>query len=357
MKITPLIAIAALSSVASLAQAQSSVEVFGVLDLAYLNTRASGSGSQSSLTTDGNTSSRLGFRGTEDLGDGLNANFWLEAAVTPDSGVGGGTSSNNVDSINTGGLTFGRRSTVGLTGRFGDIRLGRDYTPTFTSLASATPFGTNGLGNAGQMFYPKAAGGTTARTNVRASNAINYFLPSGLGGFTGNVMYAMGEQASNAVGGTSKNGNYFGARLGYSAGPLNLALATGKTTYATGDYTQSNLAANYAFGPAKLMYLWGQNKVGVTKTTANMIGTQYTLGQGEIRFSYTMVKAEGVANDANQWALGYVYNLSKRTALYTAVSQVKNKGIGKAYSVGDGVAVTDAGGSSSGVQFGVRHSF
>ena len=247
------LAVAAFGSVA--AQAQSNVTVFGLLDVGYLNTRASGSGSVSSLNSDGNTSSRFGARGTEDLGGGLAANFWLEAAIAPDSGVGGSTSTTNKDSVGSNGLTFGRRSTVGLAGGWGEVRLGRDYVPSFNNLTVAMhPFGTNGVGNAGQLFYPVNTGGTTVRTHVRASNSIGYLLPSNLGGFNGHIMYALGEQASNAAGGTSKDGNHVGFRLGYAAGPLNAAFASGKTNYATGDFTQTNFAANYAFGPAKLMY-------------------------------------------------------------------------------------------------------
>ena len=88
-----------------------------------------------------------------------------------------------------------------------------------------------------------------------------------------------------------------------------------------------------------------------------MLGTQYDVGTGQVRFAYTVLKAENVANDANQWALGYVHNLSKRTALYTNYSQVKNKGTGKQFVVGGGNGVTDAGGSSSGFEIGLRHAF
>src|SRR5665647_340063 len=353
----PVFALAALTSLTGLAQAQATVEVFGLLDVGYLYTSASGSGSVSSLNPDGNSSSRLGFRSTEDMGGGLKANFWLEAAVSPDNGSGGSTSTNNKDSVGGGGLTFGRRATVGLLGYWGEVRLGRDYTPSFNNLTVAMhPFGTNGVGNAGQLFYPVNTGGTTVRTNVRASNSIGYLLPSNLGGIYGQVMYAMGEQASDA-GATVDDGNYLGARIGYKAGLLDLALASGTTKYATGDFTQTNFAINYQVGPAKLMYLWGKNEVGVTKTTANMIGTQWKVGAGEIRFAYTTLKADAVANDASQWAIGYVHNLSKRTALYTNYSQVRNDGVGTKFTVGAGNAVTTAGGSSTGYEFGIRHSF
>ena len=358
----PAFVLTALSSLAGMAHAQANVEIFGLLDIGYLYTSADGNGSVSSINTDGNTSSRLGFRGTEDLGGGLKAAFWLEAAVSPDSGIGGSTSVENktagLSGINgSQGLTFGRRSTVSLIGGFGELRLGRDYVPSFNNLTvSMHPFGTNGVGNAGQLFYQVNTGGTTARTNVRASNSIGYFLPANLGGFTGHFMYALGEQASNA-GAIADDGTHVGARIGYRSGDLNMALATGTTKYATGDFTQTNFAINYQFGPAKLMYLWGKNDVGVTSTTVNMVGTQYKVSTGEVRFAYTTLKADKVANDATQWAVGYVHDLSKRTALYANYSQLSNDGTGTKFTVGSGNNTTTPGGGSTGYEVGVRHSF
>jgi predicted porin len=197
-------------------------------------------------------------------------------------------------------------------------------------------------------------------TNVRASNSIGYFTPN-LGGFSANLMWATGEQkvAVPAVpAAAEEDGNYAGLRIAYASGPLSVAGATGKTNYSTGDYTQSNFGANYQFGPAKLMYLWGQNKVGVTKTNINMFGTQWAVGPGQLRFAYTVLTASGgTTKDANQVAIGYVYDLSKRTALYSTYSRVNNKSTGKTFFIGGGSAPTDAGGSSSGLEFGLRHTF
>ena len=337
---------------ASSGYAQSTVTLFGVADLGVLSARASGVNSVNSVITDGNTSTRFGMRGVEDLGNGLKAQFWIEGAVSMDTGASGSTSPDNVAS-STNGL-FARRSTLGLQGNFGELRLGRDYTPTFSNLTTTVhPFGTNGVGNAGQLFYPVAAGGTTPRTNVRASNSIAYLTPN-LGGFSGHVMWAnAGASASPGA----DNGRYVGLRMAYRAKDLYVSAATGKTEYATGDYTQSNIGATYQFGPARLSYLWGQNKVGTTSTKANMIGVQYQIGKGEIRAAYTTLKAKGVANDATQVTVGYVHNLSKRTALYTAYSVVDNKGIGTRFSVGSGLRPTSLGGTSSGLEFGLRHSF
>lgn len=343
-------AVAAAAMVAGQAQAQSSVTVFGVADIGYVHTSANGTSgnvSRDQLASDGNTSSRLGFRGTEDLGGGMKAGFWLEGALAIDS---------------PGSLTLQRRSTVELSGSFGEIRLGRDYVPTFTNLTVAYhPFGTNGVGNAGQLFYPVSANGTSSSTHVRSNNGINYFTPN-VAGFQANLMYAYGEKLSNA-GATQNDDTYAGGRISYANGPLNLAVATGKTKYATGNYTQSNFAANYQLGAAKLMYLWGENKVGVTKTTSNMVGVQYKVSDtGEIRAAYTALKASGFVStagvdDASQATVGYVHNLSKRTALYTNYSVVDNKGTGKQFVVGGGDKATVAGGNSTGYEFGVRHSF
>lgn len=334
--------------------AQAQVTAFGVLDLGLSRVSAGGAGSQSLVNGDGNTSSRIGFRGTEDLGGGLKAHFWIESAINVDNGTSGATSTNNKDSVG-GGLTWGRRSTLGLQGNWGELRLGRDYVPSFSNLTTSMhPFGTNGVGSSGALFYPVNTGGTTVRTSVRASNSVGYHLPTNAAGVYGTLMVASGEQPGGSA--TSSDGNHVGLRLGWRQGNWNMAAATGKTHYATGDYTQSNVGVNYLLGTAKLMALWGQNKVGVSSTRALMLGTQWSVSaQGEVRFAYTTLKASRVASDATHLALGYVHDLSKRTVLYATVAQIDNKGTGTRFNVG--LAPTSAGGKSSGLDIGLRHSF
>ena len=169
-----LIALAVLAA-SGAAMAQSSVTLFGIVDATY----AYGSGSvanKSQLTNSGYNSSRLGFRGVEDLGGGMSASFWLEAGVNNDNGSGGTTSTNNQGASGVtggGGLTFNRRSTVSLNGGFGEVRLGRDYTPTFWNHTIYDPFGTNGVGSSVNTFSTLGSGTTTL---VRANNSIGYFL-------------------------------------------------------------------------------------------------------------------------------------------------------------------------------------
>ena len=336
------------------ASAQSNVTVFGLIDLNVASLRASGTGTQTLMGTDGYQSSRLGFRGTEDLGGGMSASFWLEGAMSNDDGRGGSTNLSNqsAGAVAAGGLTFARRSTVSLTSNMGELRVGRDYVPGFLNLSNFAAFGTNGVGNSGLLFYPVQSAARV--TNVRASNSIGYFLPN-LGGVYGQAMIAFGENASSA-GATADDGKVSGLRLGYASGPFDGAVATTQTRIsAVGNLTQTNLGASYDFGVVRPMLLWNQNKVGTTSVRSTMISGLIPVGAGQIRLAYATARATGIANDADQWTLGYVHNLSKRSALYANYSRISNKGVGTNYNVG--LAVTAAGGSSNGLEMGIRHSF
>src|SRR6478609_7148218 len=246
-----LVALAALA-VAGIASAQSSVTLFGVVDatingisnktdqpvflgnvngLPIFGTQ-SVTTSQTKLTNSGYNSSRLGFRGTEDLGGGLAASFWLEAGMNNDDGTGAATG---------GGLNFNRRSTVSLSGNFGEVRLGRDYTPTFWNDTVFDPFGTNGVGtNAISSAVGALTVGTSSNANnyVRANNTVGYFLPANLGGFYGQLMYGLPERteydpASATPAGLFVGGRYAGGRFGYANGPLDVAVAYGQNVVAS----------------------------------------------------------------------------------------------------------------------------
>ncbi len=345
-----LVALAALAVVGA-ASAQSSVTLFGVVDATY----AYGSGSvsnKSQLTNSGYNSSRLGFRGVEDLGGGLSASFWLEAGVNNDNGSGANTSTNNqaTGATGGGGLTFNRRSTVSLNGGFGEVRLGRDYTPQFWNLTVFDPFGTNGVGTT-QTLNSSLGGPTT----VRASNAIGYFLPGNLGGFYGQAQYYLGENASNLA--NKKDGNGLAARVGYANGPINVALAASQTKFLTGNIKAWNLGGQYDLGVAKIMAHYNQDKIsGGADGKGFLIGGLVPVGAGEIRLAYSTYKIDTAGADprSNKLALGYVHNLSKRTALYATYAHVNNKN-GAAQSLNG--SVTGANDNSNGYDFGIKHSF
>ena len=322
------------------------------------------------MTTSNLSSSQLGFRGTEDLGGGMKAAFWMEAGLNNDSGVGQASSTNNQTSTvatgAVGALTFNRRSTLSLAGNFGEVRLGRDYTPDFWNKTVFDPFGTLGVGQASNLNQV----GVSAATGARASNGISYLYGVGANqsshgvgsanGFFAQLTSAQGENTSGTA--TSKDGNYTGARVGYIAGPLNVALATGTTkASAVQDYKVTNLGASYDLGVAKLIAQNGSNKTGDNSANYSftLIGAQIPMGAGYIPLSYTTGKNKSAAangQQSNQFAIGYVHNLSKRTALYANYASLKNKN-GAALNVAGAPAGATANGTSSGYEAGIKHSF
>jgi predicted porin len=354
-----LIALAVLAT-AGVASAQSSVTLFGIVDatLAVGNGSGVGSSDKTQLTNSGYNSSRLGFRGTEDLGGGMSASFWLEAGVTNDDGRGAATNTNNqttggaVAGIGGGqGLTFNRRSTVSLAGGWGEVRLGRDYSPQFWNLTVFDPFGTNGVGTT-QTLNSSLGGPVT----VRASNSMGYFLPK-LGGFYGQIQYYLGENNQTGAA-TEDDGKGAGLRFGYAAGPVNVALAFSSTNYATGDIKTTNIGGQYDFGVAKVMAHYNRDRVSAPASvtqTGYLIGGLIPMGAGEIRLAYSRSKNNAAVNArTNKYAIGYVHNLSKRTALYTTFARTSNSG-GAAQALNG--AVTAANDKSTGYDFGIRHSF
>ncbi|WP_295540862.1 porin [uncultured Pseudacidovorax sp.] len=412
-----LVALAALA-VAGVASAQSSVTLFGIVDasisgvsnkadLAAATNPATAAflpgsvkSSRTGLNNSANSSSRLGFRGVEDLGGGLAASFWLEGALANDDG-------------NASGFNFQRRSTVSLSGPFGEVRLGRDYKPTFWNLTVFDPFGTNGAGSA---LVQRAIAGTTnvpgiESSNVRASNSVGYFLPPNLGGFYGQAMYGFSEQLKydnflqGSLNNASRTGRYWGGRFGYANGPLDVAVAYGEQvnasnfTVGTNNLSKNfNVGGSYDFGVVKLFAQYVNVKGEVdysgnnqplfnpdTKLDGALLGVVVPVGAGQIKASYGHVKYRVDQNPlvflanpffqynapkADQLALGYVHNLSKRTALYATVAYIKNKN-GADFSAGSNsitapyvATFTNAFGTgayvpktSVGYDFGIRHSF
>jgi predicted porin len=364
-----LVALAVLAA-AGAASAQSSVTLFGIVD-ATLQVGRGSIADKTQLTNSGYNSSRLGFRGTEDLGGGMSASFWLEAGLNNDDGQGAATNSNNQTvaafvpttganapvRAGTQGLTFNRRSTVSLAGGWGELRLGRDYSPQFWNLTTFDPFGTNGVGTT--QTLNGSAGGPV---NVRASNTIGYFLPGNLGGFYGQAQFYLGENLEDNSA-TEKDGRGAGFRVGYAAGPVNVAVAYSRTDYAAtataGKITTMNVGGQWDFGVAKLMAHFNRDQVETTvgdlDTNGWLIGTLVPVGAGEIRASYSQSEQDfGTEARGRKLALGYVHNLSKRTAVYTTVARVRNNG-GAAFALGG--SSTAANTNSTGFDLGVRHSF
>ena len=342
-----LLALAALTAFAGAASAQSSVTLFGIVDAGVARLSAGGK-SVTGMTNSGYNSSRLGFRGVEDLGGGLQAGFWIEGQLTNDDG-------------NAAGMNWQRRSTVSLMGGFGEIRLGRDYTTHFWNTTVYDPFGTNGVGSA-KTFAMLGAANANVSTAVRSNNAISYFTPN-LGGFSAQLQYAFGEQVSGGV----KTNNFMGFRLGYAAGPISVHGAYGKTEGATDavDHKAMNFGGSFDMGFLKASLMVAQEKNGAgLKTIAIEPGIMVPVGAGVIRASFARHDQKGgtAAWNDNDWdkiAVGYLHNLSKRTTVYATYARIANDGtqIKTVANNGLGGVTASPGGNSSGIEFGVRHAF
>jgi predicted porin len=319
--------------------AQSSATIFGTIDLGLTHLRAS-EGSLTGMSHSNANISRIGFRGTEDLGGGLAASFWLEAGYSPDSGAGPGPTGLTA-------LSFNRRATVALQGGFGELRLGRDDSATFLNTLIFDPFLTNGVGGTNAFLMNGAP--------IQISNAISYLTPTGLGGFYGQLQYAPDETQGSQV------GKYTGARLGWRQGAIHLSAsaATFKGLTDAQDARIRNAAASYDFGVAQPMLLWATEKRNGVELRALQLGVKVPVGAGEIRAQVSRYDTSNSNADWRKFAFGYGYNLSKRTQLYTSYARIANSdGSRRAVSAQGAAAPGNSlGASSSGYEVGMRHFF
>lgn len=341
-----LLALAVLGAFAGVASAQSSVTIYGLADAGIAVVTGGTKGRELKLENGGRyATSFLGFRGTEDLGDGLSAVFKLEGSVDIPTG---------------GGALFDRESWVGLKGNFGTVTAGYHYTPFWDAAASLDPLGT-GLGGRSTNLV-----GTSG---FRVKNSVRYSLPA-MGGFTANVAYGFGEVAGNTSAGRS-----IGFNAGYANGPLMTVLAYHNLHDVATGLTSADVAENallggtYDFGVAKAHLAYGINK---TRDAANLttvksrdllVGVTVPFGaRSTVMASYIVKKDKLASKDADQIALAYTYDMSKRTQLYTGIARIHNKN-GAAYITQDATAPTPVeaaagivGGNREFIA-GIRHTF
>jgi predicted porin len=342
--------------------AQSNVTIYGIVDAGIVSESGGAAGSVNKVTSGVGSASRIGFKGTEDLGGGLSAIFTLESGAKIDTGESDST-----------GYIFNRQAFVGLKSTtMGTLTLGKQYTPWYLALSQvADPFGAGYAGSAKNLF--PAAG-----VNTRTPNTVVYSAPA-YQGFQADVAYSTGEQA-----GDNDAGRQFGASLGYTNGPLtarlaynnrNSDVAATSTTAAVSRGIGHNtlFAINYDFTFLKAYFAFGQDKgynsavlpvanayayavapKATTDSTDMLIGATAPLGQsGTVMASYIRKDDKEFNQDANQWAVGYSYALSKRTSAYAVFAKIKNKN-GAGYTVGNN---TEAGSGDKAYNLGIRHTF
>ncbi|ESJ26637.1 MULTISPECIES: porin [Cupriavidus] len=345
------------------AYAQSSVTLYGVVDagIEYNNNAGQTGENLFKMTSGGQSGSRWGLRGVEDLGGGLKGLFVLESGFDLDTGRSG-----------QGGRLFGRSAYVGLQNQFGTLTLGRQQTPFY---------------DFGLQFDPMAIAPRYSITSQavefqsRADNAVKYV--GKFGGLTASAMYSFRADGQE-VAGRNVFGREMGAMLSYAAGPFAIGAAyddlhVGTEANQAPVIRRATVAGTYAFGPAKAFvgYRWAKasdgavlpGAVGADTTTSNL----YWAG-----LAYQMTPAFSVTGaayyqdfrrsgaDPWQFVLTGDYALSKRTDIYTSLSYTLNKD-GSALGVsGFNTAATatapatfnvEPGKDQFGAIIGVRHKF
>ena len=330
----------ALAAVAATTTAMADVTIYGRLDVGMNNTKVTVAPvgadtlwikNNNAVSEDGLSTGLLGFKGTEDLGGGMSANFVHEMDLDMDVGALG--------------VAAGRNSTVGLKGGFGELRLGRSYTPLFSTIGMSDVFGTTGAGTVNTLGM--------AATAVRASNAIFYTTPA-MGGFTASVMVQNNNaQTSLSVGNAGKS-SANGFSLNYASGPLAVAFANGTEKGSSVDrvagifadvfnaanaaaaaaatantkYTGNALSATYDLGVAKAYFGYVSTKDDNDTTVANgeikmketNVGVAVPMGSltlmGGVGRNKASVTGEAGSATGTDVVLGATYALSKRTTTY-----------------------------------------
>ena len=334
-----LLALAALTAFTGAVSAQSNVTMYGRIDLSVNK----GVGTADRAISNG-SGSRLGLRGSEDLGGGMAAIFNIETRFDADTG--------SAQSLNIGTGTqnrfWGARSLVGLKGNFGQLTLGREYTTAFLgSQLINDPWGWDTVVSStpGAGLNTLLTGGNIAR--VRNDSAATYNVS--MAGFSFGAQIA---EATDTINNFQKKPYNFSA--GYAGGPFTANFGyekTGQVAAAAAQWT--TFGGTFNLGMVKLGAAFGTGKTAANAKNQSMMLTAVgVLGQGELRGSVGQLTTDpagpvGKSDLAKGFGLGYHYALSKRTTLYT--DYVRNTGTGGVFGA--------VGKEKSGYDFGVKHNF
>ena len=333
-----LLALAVLGAFAGAASAQSSVTLYGKVDLGVR--KAAGSTDKEIADAHG---SRLGVRGVEDLGGGLRAMFGFEHRFSPDTGVSNGTSTGVVtapatSAPNGGGVFWQGYSTVGLGGAFGTVNLGRQYTAAFSLAQNAfDPFGGDTVGG----LRGNSLTGAGAGARIRTQNSLRY------DGTFGGLKVAA-DIAELEAG--SPNKRPYSVAVQYAAGPVLAAVGYDNPTGANDNLMTAGVG--FTFGPARITAAIGSGETNAAtnnKIKQGLVGASFNVGAGRVLVGFaqqkigtTLVAGTSTGLTVKKTSLGYRHDLSKRTQLYTDVSRV---------------SWTASGTEKNAYDFGVQHNF
>jgi predicted porin len=336
-----LIALAVLAA-SGTAMAQSNVTLYGLADVWFGSSKfeVTGEGSvrQTKVDSGGLNTSRWGMKGSEDLGGGLKANFQLEQGFDLSTGAA------------QSGKTFNRQAWVGLSGGFGEVQLGKVWTSYDDIRSSANDTFNANIASSFSTWL-----GYTDRTD----NGIKYSSPN-YGGVSGSLTYALGEDKTTTTSASSvlslglqyANGPVFvgfahqqqkqnGANSVFSAVPGFLSSALGEeltvdllgSLDVRGKTTYNLLNGSYDFGAAKLLGGYNQVKQTISGEVGSVKAKEYNLGveaplatnlKAGLGYAASTIEADGTdVAKTTGFSAAVIYNLSKRTAVYGALTQTK----------------------------------
>ncbi|MDC8784700.1 porin [Roseateles koreensis] len=307
--------VAALAAVAAPAFAQSSVTLWGRINTSVESQKT---GDADRVVAVQNNSSRLGFKGNEDLGGGLKASFMLEHGLNSDDGK------------QTSTAFWNREAAVQLSGAFGAIKAGLWFNGSYFATADYVSMHNHDTGTSSDALY-SGIGWTTG-------NKVGYFLPN-IGGLTGEFSVHAGEGAKV---GTSVEKHAYDAALNYDMGPLHL----GAGYSSQGDGSQYAVRGLYELGAFTFggYYQREETGNGYKARDIGRVSAMYTLGASEFHINVGGTTSGGngsfMTNGAKQYTLAYNYNLSKRTkvyAFYTAVDSTADHHVGDFDSLAVGI--------------------
>jgi len=304
-----LIALAVLG-VAGVAHAQSSVTLYGIVDVGIIKDKDAATELSSGLLS----TSRLGFKGTEDLGGGLSAVFVLEGSLSVDDGT-------------SGGFKFDRESYVGLGGGFGEIRFGKIWTAYDDIAWNVNP------------VFDSAFSPAVVRPSLgfegNPNNGIKYVSPD-FGGVSGAFSTSLRE------GGATRSTAF---QVSYEGGPVTAGVAYQIDKDGVDEFKFTTVNGTYDFGAAKLLAGYGRTAFESIKATDLSIGADVPLGAVTLSAGFVQTKVDGFSERLRSFGLGATYDLSKRTALYAGARKVNDT------TVDLGVAAETTYG------IGIKHSF
>lgn len=319
-------ALAVLTVIAGAAHAQSSVSLYGLVDVFVgestskitIGSAVAKSEPGTSLTSGGLNGSRWGLRGSEDLGGGLKASFQLEQGFSADTGAAAAT------------VGFNRTSKVGLSGAFGSIEMGRQYTHLFQLVDGFDAQGSSSFSATNAIFGPAVLSGVVLAPTLRRDNMVQYTSPD-MGGFTAGVQYAFGENGAVGV----SAGRAVSVAAGYVNGPIAVqgvyeavkgagaAAATAKST---------GLGVSYDFTAVKVLAQFVTQKDGLangSKDNGYVLSAIVPVGSsGSVNVGLGGEKSKDVLTGiqfakTTSASVEYRHNLSKRTTVYAGLTNLK----------------------------------